>query len=73
MRFYRNTTEKGGKKSESDSIKLSQTDKIQKQIKIFASFLPDEALIDIGDYTPREIECCLLYAKISGIGIVGIA
>ncbi|XP_044745278.1 adenylate cyclase type 10-like [Coccinella septempunctata] len=67
MRFYRNTEKLEKGKSESDSIKLSRAEKLEKQIKIFASFLPDEALIDIDDYSPREIECCLLYAKITGM------
>ncbi|XP_045481901.1 adenylate cyclase type 10-like isoform X2 [Harmonia axyridis] len=70
MRFFKNTAERDAldrRKSDSENIGDVRAAKSQKHIKIFASFLPDEALMDIYDYTPREIECCLLYAKIVGM------
>ncbi|KAL3286250.1 hypothetical protein HHI36_000760 [Cryptolaemus montrouzieri] len=53
--------------TKSDIFNFTQPEKIQKQVKMFASFLPDETLLDVDDYTPREIECCLLYGRITGM------
>lgn len=34
--------------------------------KILASFLPDEIILNIDDFTPRTFECAVLFGDVSG-------
>ncbi|KAK9875515.1 hypothetical protein WA026_007906 [Henosepilachna vigintioctopunctata] len=54
-------------KSLSGSLPDYYSEKIQRQVQLFSSFLPDAALVDLNDYSVKEIECCMLYGRITGL------
>ncbi|CAH1106140.1 unnamed protein product [Psylliodes chrysocephalus] len=51
----------------SQRARRTQTDLIHDvHIRIMASLVPDEIIYNIGDYSKRELEACLLFGDVSG-------